>query len=81
MYFICILVFSPQCPFIYPITFATTNESSALIIRMFNEKGTLRDHICKVRALAFHTLARCCTTTVIHLALSTSPSQLQLHFF
>ncbi|XP_041945958.1 PX domain-containing protein kinase-like protein isoform X1 [Alosa sapidissima] len=38
-----------SCPFIYPVTFATTNESSALIIRMFNEKGTLRDHICKVK--------------------------------
>ncbi|XP_031424356.1 PX domain-containing protein kinase-like protein isoform X3 [Clupea harengus] len=38
-----------SCPFMYPVTFATTNESSALIIRMFNEKGTLRDHICKVK--------------------------------
>ncbi|XP_063072255.1 PX domain-containing protein kinase-like protein isoform X2 [Engraulis encrasicolus] len=37
------------CPFICPLTFATTNESSALIIRMFNDKGTLRDHICKVK--------------------------------
>ncbi|KAL2091667.1 hypothetical protein ACEWY4_013930 [Coilia grayii] len=40
---------SLSCPFIYPVTFATTNESSALIIRMFNDKGTLRDHICKVK--------------------------------
>ncbi|XP_030634527.1 PX domain-containing protein kinase-like protein isoform X4 [Chanos chanos] len=36
-------------PYIYPVTFATTNESSALVIRMFSEKGTLRDHICKVK--------------------------------
>uniref|UniRef100_A0AAY4C0L9 PX domain-containing protein kinase-like protein n=1 Tax=Denticeps clupeoides TaxID=299321 RepID=A0AAY4C0L9_9TELE len=36
-------------PYVYPVTFATTSESSALVIRMFNEKGTLRDHICKVK--------------------------------
>ncbi|RXM90995.1 PX domain-containing protein kinase-like protein [Acipenser ruthenus] len=35
-------------PYIYPVTFASASESSALVIRMFNEKGTLRDHICKV---------------------------------
>ncbi|XP_036386299.1 PX domain-containing protein kinase-like protein isoform X1 [Megalops cyprinoides] len=35
--------------YICPVTFATTSESSALVIRMFNEKGTLRDHICKVK--------------------------------
>uniref|UniRef100_A0A672NKL5 PX domain-containing protein kinase-like protein n=1 Tax=Sinocyclocheilus grahami TaxID=75366 RepID=A0A672NKL5_SINGR len=29
--------------------FATTSESSALLIRVFSEKGTLRDHICKVK--------------------------------
>nr|XP_023997102.1 PX domain-containing protein kinase-like protein [Salvelinus alpinus] len=36
-------------PYIYPVTFANTSELSALVIRMFNEKGTLRDLICKVR--------------------------------
>ncbi|KAM6981118.1 PX domain-containing protein kinase-like protein [Aplochiton taeniatus] len=36
-------------PYIYPVTFASVNESSALVIRLFHEKGTLRDHICKVK--------------------------------
>ncbi|XP_045567192.1 LOW QUALITY PROTEIN: PX domain-containing protein kinase-like protein [Salmo salar] len=36
-------------PYICPVTFANTSELSALVIRMFNEKGTLRDLICKVR--------------------------------
>ncbi|XP_051551395.1 PX domain-containing protein kinase-like protein isoform X2 [Myxocyprinus asiaticus] len=36
-------------PNISPVSFATTNESSALVIRVFSEKGTLRDHICKVK--------------------------------
>uniref|UniRef100_A0A4W4EVB6 PX domain-containing protein kinase-like protein n=1 Tax=Electrophorus electricus TaxID=8005 RepID=A0A4W4EVB6_ELEEL len=36
-------------PFICPVMFASTSESSALVIRMFNDKGTLRDHICKVK--------------------------------
>ncbi|XP_059400046.1 PX domain-containing protein kinase-like protein isoform X5 [Carassius carassius] len=35
---------------ISPVTFATTSESSALVIRVFSEKGTLRDHICKVKS-------------------------------
>ncbi|KAJ8259881.1 hypothetical protein GJAV_G00174510 [Gymnothorax javanicus] len=35
--------------YICPVTFATTNESSALVIRTYYEKGTLRDHICKVK--------------------------------
>ncbi|XP_030782735.1 PX domain-containing protein kinase-like protein isoform X4 [Rhinopithecus roxellana] len=34
-------------PYIYRVTFATANESSALLIRMFNEKGTLKDLIYK----------------------------------
>ncbi|XP_051977820.1 PX domain-containing protein kinase-like protein isoform X3 [Xyrauchen texanus] len=36
-------------PNISPVSFAITNESSALVIRVFSEKGTLRDHICKVK--------------------------------
>ncbi|XP_066526729.1 PX domain-containing protein kinase-like protein isoform X3 [Hoplias malabaricus] len=36
-------------PYICPVIFASTSESSALVIRTFNEKGTLRDHICKVK--------------------------------
>ncbi|XP_039547234.1 PX domain-containing protein kinase-like protein isoform X2 [Pimephales promelas] len=31
------------------VSFATSSESSALVIRVFSEKGTLRDHICKVK--------------------------------
>ncbi|XP_051764462.1 PX domain-containing protein kinase-like protein isoform X2 [Ctenopharyngodon idella] len=34
---------------ISPVSFATSSESSALVIRVFSEKGTLRDHICKVK--------------------------------
>ncbi|KAM4652833.1 PX domain-containing protein kinase-like protein isoform 3-T3 [Discoglossus pictus] len=36
-------------PYIYRITFATASESSALVIRPFNEKGTLRDLIYKAK--------------------------------
>nr|XP_058932212.1 PX domain-containing protein kinase-like protein isoform X5 [Kogia breviceps] len=36
-------------PYIYRVTFATANESSALLIRMFNEKGTLKDLIYKAK--------------------------------
>ncbi|XP_072136571.1 PX domain-containing protein kinase-like protein isoform X4 [Mobula birostris] len=36
-------------PYIYPVTFATASESSGLVIRMYNEKGTLRDYICKAK--------------------------------
>ncbi|NXY44394.1 PXK protein, partial [Ceuthmochares aereus] len=36
-------------PYIYRVTFATANESSALFIRPFSEKGTLKDLIYKAR--------------------------------
>ncbi|NXB74035.1 PXK protein, partial [Donacobius atricapilla] len=36
-------------PYIYKITFATANESSALVIRSFSEKGTLKDLIYKAK--------------------------------
>ncbi|XP_053576935.1 PX domain-containing protein kinase-like protein isoform X3 [Bombina bombina] len=36
-------------PYIYRITFATSSESSALVIRPFNEKGTLKDLIYKAK--------------------------------
>ncbi|KAM4722789.1 PX domain-containing protein kinase-like protein [Rhinophrynus dorsalis] len=36
-------------PYIYRISFATASESSALIIRPFNEKGTLKDLIYKAK--------------------------------
>lgn len=40
--------FFVQHPYIYKVTFATASESSALVIRPFNEKGTLKDLIYKV---------------------------------
>lgn len=43
-----------QHPYIYRVTFATANESSALLIRMFNEKGTLKDLIYKVLVVQVH---------------------------
>ncbi|RMB98947.1 hypothetical protein DUI87_24492 [Hirundo rustica rustica] len=42
------LLSSCSHPYIYKITFATANESSALVIRPFSEKGTLKDIIYKV---------------------------------
>ncbi|XP_066206677.1 PX domain-containing protein kinase-like protein isoform X3 [Saccopteryx leptura] len=47
--FQCLIKLLPSClhPYIYRVTFATANESSALLIRMFNEKGTLKDLIYK----------------------------------
>ena len=37
-----------QHPFIYPVTFATANETGGFTIRTFHATGTLRDSICKV---------------------------------
>lgn len=48
------LFFVWQHPYIYRVTFATANESSALLIRMFNEKGTLKDLIYKVSVIEIH---------------------------
>uniref|UniRef100_A0A8B9Z3P5 PX domain-containing protein kinase-like protein n=1 Tax=Bos mutus grunniens TaxID=30521 RepID=A0A8B9Z3P5_BOSMU len=47
----CPIKLLPSClhPYIYRVTFATANESSALLIRMFNEKGTLKDLIYKAK--------------------------------
>ncbi|XP_036593255.1 PX domain-containing protein kinase-like protein isoform X4 [Trichosurus vulpecula] len=41
----------PSCfhPYIYRVSFATASESSALVIRAFNEKGTLKDLIYKAK--------------------------------
>lgn len=36
-------------PYIYKVMFATANESSATVIRPFNEKGTLKDLIYKAK--------------------------------
>ncbi|XP_023105640.1 PX domain-containing protein kinase-like protein isoform X3 [Prionailurus viverrinus] len=49
--FQCLIKLLPSClhPYIYRVTFATANESSALLIRMFNEKGTLKDLIYKAK--------------------------------
>ncbi|NXF90393.1 PXK protein, partial [Eubucco bourcierii] len=43
------LLSSCSHPYIYRITFATANESSALVIRPFSEKGTLKDLIYKAK--------------------------------
>ncbi|XP_053890516.1 PX domain-containing protein kinase-like protein isoform X1 [Malaclemys terrapin pileata] len=49
--FQCAVKLLPSCshPYIYKVTFATANESSALVIRPFNEKGTLKDLIYKAK--------------------------------
>uniref|UniRef100_A0A8I4A4N3 PX domain-containing protein kinase-like protein n=3 Tax=Callithrix jacchus TaxID=9483 RepID=A0A8I4A4N3_CALJA len=49
--FQCLIKLLPSClhPYIYRVTFATANESSTLLIRMFNEKGTLKDLIYKAK--------------------------------
>uniref|UniRef100_A0AAQ4QTV9 PX domain containing serine/threonine kinase n=1 Tax=Gasterosteus aculeatus aculeatus TaxID=481459 RepID=A0AAQ4QTV9_GASAC len=36
-------------PYVCPLLFSSTSESSALLIRPFSERGSLRDHICKVK--------------------------------
>ncbi|XP_037534961.1 PX domain-containing protein kinase-like protein [Nematolebias whitei] len=36
-------------PYLCPLVFSSTSESSALLIRPFSESGSLRDHICKVK--------------------------------
>ncbi|XP_064130378.1 PX domain-containing protein kinase-like protein isoform X3 [Loxodonta africana] len=49
--FQCLIRLLPSClhPYVYRVTFATANESSALLIRTFNEKGTLKDLIYKAK--------------------------------
>ncbi|XP_072296211.1 PX domain-containing protein kinase-like protein isoform X2 [Eucyclogobius newberryi] len=34
---------------VVPLVFSSVSESSALLIRPFSERGSLRDHICKVK--------------------------------
>ncbi|XP_077781238.1 PX domain-containing protein kinase-like protein isoform X5 [Podarcis muralis] len=43
------LLSSCSHPYIYKVTFAMANESSALVIRPFSEKGTLKDLIYKAK--------------------------------
>uniref|UniRef100_A0A8C9ZRA8 PX domain containing serine/threonine kinase n=1 Tax=Sander lucioperca TaxID=283035 RepID=A0A8C9ZRA8_SANLU len=43
------LLTSLSTPYLCPLLFSSTSESSALLIRPFTEKGSLRDHICKVK--------------------------------
>ncbi|XP_008103638.1 PX domain-containing protein kinase-like protein isoform X2 [Anolis carolinensis] len=47
----CAVKFISSCshPYIYKVIFATASESSALVIRSFNEKGTLKDLIYKAK--------------------------------
>ena len=37
-----------QHPYLYPVEFATINDTCGISIHKFEEKGTLRDVICKV---------------------------------
>uniref|UniRef100_A0A7N6AE39 Protein kinase domain-containing protein n=1 Tax=Anabas testudineus TaxID=64144 RepID=A0A7N6AE39_ANATE len=43
------LLTSLSIPYLCPLLFSSTSESSALLIRPFSEKGSLKDHICKVK--------------------------------
>ncbi|XP_078802928.1 PX domain-containing protein kinase-like protein isoform X3 [Oryzias latipes] len=43
------LLTSFSTPYLCPLLFSNVSESSALLIRPFNESGCLRDHICKVK--------------------------------
>ncbi|XP_077948877.1 PX domain-containing protein kinase-like protein isoform X2 [Gasterosteus aculeatus] len=43
------LLTSLSTPYVCPLLFSSTSESSALLIRPFSERGSLRDHICKVK--------------------------------
>uniref|UniRef100_A0A1A8Q1E1 PX domain containing serine/threonine kinase n=1 Tax=Nothobranchius rachovii TaxID=451742 RepID=A0A1A8Q1E1_9TELE len=43
------LLTSISSPYFCPLLFFSTSESSALLIRPFNENGSLRDQICKVK--------------------------------
>ncbi|XP_071816686.1 PX domain-containing protein kinase-like protein isoform X2 [Apostichopus japonicus] len=40
---------SLQHPFIYPVTFATCQDTGGFVIRTFHGTGTLRDQICKTK--------------------------------
>lgn len=42
-------LFPLQHPNISPLVFSTTTESGGLVIRAFQEKGTLRDAVCKCK--------------------------------
>ncbi|KAM6927740.1 PX domain-containing protein kinase-like protein [Xenentodon cancila] len=43
------LLTSLSTSYFCPLLFSSTSESSALLIRPFSERGSLRDHICKVK--------------------------------
>uniref|UniRef100_A0A8D3CYC1 PX domain containing serine/threonine kinase n=1 Tax=Scophthalmus maximus TaxID=52904 RepID=A0A8D3CYC1_SCOMX len=43
------LLTSLSVPYLCPLLFSSTSESSALLIRPFSERGSLRDHICKAK--------------------------------
>lgn len=40
---------SVNVPYLCPLSFFSISESSAMLIRPFSEKGSLRDHVCKVK--------------------------------
>uniref|UniRef100_A0A3Q3GNI4 PX domain containing serine/threonine kinase n=1 Tax=Labrus bergylta TaxID=56723 RepID=A0A3Q3GNI4_9LABR len=53
------LLTSFSTPYLCPLLFSSTSESSALLIRPFSERGSLRDHICKVKPRESHLKKYC----------------------
>ncbi|XP_054906118.1 PX domain-containing protein kinase-like protein isoform X1 [Poeciliopsis prolifica] len=53
------LLSNPSTPYLSPLLFSSTSESSALLIRPFSERGSLRDQICKVKPRESHLKKYC----------------------
>uniref|UniRef100_A0A3B5LKM0 Uncharacterized protein n=1 Tax=Xiphophorus couchianus TaxID=32473 RepID=A0A3B5LKM0_9TELE len=50
---------SSGTPYLSPLLFSSTSESSALLVRPFGERGSLRDQICKVKPKESHLKKYC----------------------
>ncbi|XP_068598793.1 PX domain-containing protein kinase-like protein [Brachionichthys hirsutus] len=48
------LLTGPSTPYICPLLFCSISESSALLVRLFSERGSLRDHIYKAKPRESH---------------------------
>ncbi|XP_027857937.1 PX domain-containing protein kinase-like protein isoform X2 [Xiphophorus couchianus] len=53
------LLSNPSTPYLSPLLFSSTSESSALLVRPFGERGSLRDQICKVKPKESHLKKYC----------------------
>ncbi|XP_014899490.1 PX domain-containing protein kinase-like protein isoform X2 [Poecilia latipinna] len=53
------LLSNPSTAYLSPLLFSSTSESSALLIRPFSERGSLRDQICKVKPRESHLKKYC----------------------